>query len=271
MTEKLKISARNVRCNIIKMISKAGSGHPGGALSATDLMVTLYMNCLKHNPKNPYWIDRDRVIFSKGHCSALLYSCLSEAGYFPEEELNTFRKLGSRLQGHPSLDKGLPGVEISSGSLGHGLSIGIGMALALKHQKKNSRVYVLIGDGECDCGQIWEAALSAGHYKLDNLCVILDYNKLQIDGSIEDVMGLEPLAEKWKDFRWNVIKIDGHNFDEILNAYQEAEKTKNMPTVIIAETIKGKGVSYMENQASWHGKAPNKEQEQLALEELTSL
>lgn len=266
--EELKVRAKQVRCDIIKMISEAGSGHPGGALSAADLMTALYFGYLRHDTKNPNWPERDRVIFSKGHASALLYACLAEAGYFPEEELMSFRKLGSRLQGHPSKDKGLPGVEVSTGSLGHGLSMGVGMALALRLDKKNSRVYVLMGDGECNAGQIWEAAMSAGHYKLDNLCGILDYNQLQIDGTTEEVMGLEPFAEKWRDFRWDVIEIDGHNFNEILNAYKEASQTKGKPTVIMARTVKGKGVSYMENQAGWHGKAPSKEQMEIALKEL---
>jgi len=266
--EELKARAKKIRIDIIKMLSKAGSGHPGGALSATELVTALYLNQLRHNPKEPDWEERDRVIFSKGHSCPLLYACLAESGYFPKKELFTLRQFGSRLQGHPGKDKGLPGVEVSTGSLGQGLSIGVGMALAGKLSKKDFRVYVLVGDGECDCGQIWEAALSAGHYKLDNLCVILDYNGLQIDGTTEEVMGLEPLVKKWQDFRWKTIEIDGHAFKEILNAYQKAKDNKNSPTAIIAHTIKGKGVSFMENKADWHGNVPNREETEMALKEL---
>lgn len=267
ITELEKI-ANKIRCDIVKMIFEAGSGHPGGALSATDLLTVLYFNHMRYDPKNPEWEDRDRFILSKGHASALLYSVLAESGYFPVEELSTFRKLGTRLQGHPSRIKNTPGVEISSGSLGQGLSVGVGMALALRLLNKESRVFVLLGDGECDCGQIWEAAMSAGHYKLDNLCAIIDYNKLQIDGTTEEVMGLAPLAAKWKDFRWNVIEIDGHNFNQIINGFNEAKNFKGKPTVIIANTEKGKGVSFMEGQCSWHGKALNQEQFNKAMGDL---
>jgi len=266
--ELLKKKAKEIRIDIIKMLSQAGSGHPGGALSATELMTALYFDQLRHNPKEPNWEDRDRVIFSKGHSCPLLYACLAELGYFPKEELLTLRRFGSRLQGHPSKDKGLPGLEVSTGSLGQGLSIGIGMALASKLSQKDFRVYVLLGDGECDCGQVWEAVMSAGHYKLDNLCAIIDYNGLQIDGSTEEVMGLEPLVKKWQDFRWETIEIDGHNFKEILNAYQRARNNKEAPTVIIAHTIKGRGVSFMENKVDWHGKVPNREEAEKALKEL---
>jgi transketolase len=266
--KKMKETASSIRCDIVNMISEANSGHPGGALSATDLMVTLYFGHLRHDPKNPLWPDRDRVIFSKGHCSTLLYSCLARAGYFPLEELSTYRKLGSRLQGHPSRMKGPPGVEVSTGSLGQGLSIGVGMALGFKLDKKNTRIYVLMGDGECDCGQIWEAAMSAGHYKLDNLCGIVDRNELQIDGSTEEVMNLMPFKEKWRDFGWYVIDVDGHNIREVYNAYEEAERAKGAPTVIVARTLKGRGVSFMECKAEWHGKAPTKEQTEQALKEL---
>jgi len=266
--ELLKKKAKEIRIDIIKMLSQAGSGHPGGALSATELMTALYFDQLRHNPKEPNWEDRDRVIFSKGHSCPLLYACLAELGYFPKEELLTLRRFGSRLQGHPSKDKGLPGLEVSTGSLGQGLSIGIGMALASKLSQKDFRVYVLLGDGECDCGQVWEAVMSAGHYKLDNLCAIIDYNGLQIDGSTEEVMGLEPLVKKWQDFRWETIEIDGHNFKEISNAYQRARNNKEAPTVIIAHTIKGRGVSFMENKVDWHGKVPNREEAEKALKEL---
>jgi len=267
-TKELEETATLVRCDIVNMIAEAGSGHPGGALSAADLMVALYFGHLIHDPKNPMWPDRDRVIFSKGHCSTLLYACLARAGYFPLEELFTYRKMGSRLQGHPSRLKGPPGVEVSTGSLGQGLSVGVGMALGLKMDKKDARVYVLMGDGECDCGQIWEAAMSAGHYKLDNLCGIVDFNGLQIDGTTEEVMNLMPFNEKWRDFGWHVIDIDGHDLKEIAGAYQEAEGTKGMPTVIVARTSKGRGVSFMECKVEWHGRALSKEQAELALKEL---
>lgn len=266
--ELLKKRAKEIRMDIIKMVSQAGSGHPGGALSATELMTALYFDQLRHNPKEPNWEDRDRVIFSKGHSCPLLYACLAESGYFPKEEILTLRRFGSRLQGHPGRDKGLPGLEVSTGSLGQGLSIGVGMVLASKLSQKDFRVYVLLGDGECDCGQVWEAVMSAGHYKLDNLCAIVDYNGLQIDGSTEEVMGLEPLVKKWQDFRWETIEIDGHNFKEIFNAYQRARNNKEAPTVVIAHTIKGRDVSFMENKVDWHGKAPNREEAKIALKEL---
>lgn len=266
--ELLKKRAKEIRIDIIKMVSQAGSGHPGGALSATELMTALYFDQLRHNPKEPNWEDRDRVIFSKGHSCPLLYACLAESGYFSKEEILTLRRFGSRLQGHPGRDKGLPGLEVSTGSLGQGLSIGVGMALASKLSQKDFRVYVLLGDGECDCGQVWEAVMSAGHYKLDNLCAIVDYNGLQIDGSTEEVMGLEPLVKKWQDFRWETIEIDGHNFKEIFNAYQRARNNKEAPTVVIAHTIKGRDVSFMENKVDWHGKAPNREEAEIALKEL---
>jgi transketolase len=230
-------------------------------------MVSLYFSKLKHNPRDPWWEGRDRVIFSKGHASALLYACLARSGYFPIEKLKSFRKLGSLLQGHPSKN-GLPGVEVSTGSLGQGLSIGVGMALGLKLQRKINRVYVLIGDGECDCGQIWEAAMSAAHYRLDNVCAILDYNRLQIDGTNLEVMNLIPLVEKWKAFGWNVIEINGHDFDGISFAYDLAVRIKNRPSVIVAHTIKGKGISFMENEAGWHGKVPKDDLLEKAFREL---
>lgn len=258
---------RKVRIDIIKMIQQAGSGHPGGSLSAVELMVGLYFRYLVHDPVHPWWKDRDRVIFSKGHASALLYSILAEVGYFSKKDLDTYRKLDSLLQGHPSRN-GLPGVEVSTGSLGQGLSIGVGMALGLKLDRKNSRVYVLVGDGECDCGQIWEAAMSAAHYKLDNLCAILDYNHLQIDGTTSEVMNLEPIVEKWISFGWRVFAIDGHNLGEIAWAYSTASKVKNSPSLILGRTVKGKGVSFMENQACWHGKTLCSELADKALKEL---
>ncbi|MFH0948555.1 MAG: transketolase [Elusimicrobiota bacterium] len=266
--QELEKKAKIIRADIIKMLCEAKSGHPGGSLSATDLMVALYFEKLKHNPKNPDWVDRDRVIFSKGHVCPLLYACLAESGYFPTAELITLRKLGSRLQGHPGRNKGLPGIELSTGSLGQGLSAGVGMALGFKLDKKSNRVYVLMGDGELQEGSIWEAAMSAAHYKLDNLCGIVDVNRLQIDGNVQDVMNVEPLPEKWRAFGFNVIEIDGHSMEQILSGYDKASQTKCQPSVIIAHTVKGKGVSFMENQAGWHGKTPNKEQAEAALKEL---
>ena len=267
-SHELEKKAKVVRADIIKMLYEAKSGHPGGSLSATDLMVALYFEKLKHNPEKPDWVDRDRVIFSKGHACPLLYACLAESGYFPTQELATLRKMYSRLQGHPGKNKGLPGIEISTGSLGQGLSAGVGMALGFKLDKMPNRVYVLMGDGELQEGSIWEAAMSAAHYKLDNLCGIVDVNKLQIDGNVSDVMAIEPLTDKWRSFGFNAIEIDGHKIDEILSAYNNASETKGRPSVIIAHTVKGKGVSFMENQAGWHGKAPNKEQMEMALREL---
>lgn len=266
--KELEKIATKVRFDIMSMLCNAGSGHPGGALSAADLLVGLYFDQLKHNPKQPDWEERDIVIFSKGHACPVLYACLAEAGYFPVEEIMTLRQLGSRLQGHPAKDKGLPGLEISSGSLGQGLSVGVGVALAFRLAKKDSRVYVILGDGECDCGQIWEAAMSAGHYLLDNLCAVVDYNKLQIDGSNEEVMGLEPFVQKWRDFRWEVIELNGHNMKEIVDGYHRAKEVKGKPAVIIGHTIKGKGVSFMENQASWHGDVPKGEKAQICITEL---
>jgi len=266
--EELEKRAKKIRFDIVRMLCKAGSGHPGGSLSAVELMTALYFDQLKHNPKKPDWEDRDRVIFSKGHACPVLYASLAESGYFPVEELMTLRQLGSRLQGHPGKDKGLPGIEISSGSLGQGLSVGIGLSLGFRLSNNSARVYVIMGDGECDEGQIWEAAMSAGHYKLDNICGVVDYNRLQIDGATEEVMGLEPFAKKWQDFRWEVIEIDGHNLKEVINAYRRSKEIKGKPTVIIAHTIKGKGVSFMENQASWHGDVPKGEKAEVCLNEL---
>ena len=263
----LEQRAKNIRYNILDMIATSGSGHIGGSLSAVELMTVLYFEVLKHQPNKPDWEGRDRVIFSKGHASALLYACLVEAGYFDEKELKTFRKIDSLLQGHPTRN-GLAGVEVSTGSLGMGLSVGVGMALAFKQQKMNNRVYVLIGDGECQSGQIWEAAMAAAHYKLNNLCVILDYNGLQIDGSNAEVMSLGDLYLKWDSFEWNVIKVlDGHNISNIIDAYNEANK-RTEPTIIIADTIKGKGISFMENKAEWHGKVPTEKLLEKAYEEL---
>ncbi|MCL4458683.1 MAG: transketolase [Chloroflexi bacterium] len=265
--EQLREKAREIRCDIIRMLAEAGSGHPGGSLSAADFATALYFSELRHDPQNPFWEDRDRVVFSKGHIAPLLYTELAHSGYFPCEELMTLRKLHSRLQGHPHSLK-LPGVEVSTGSLGQGLSAAVGMALGLRLDGKSCRVYCIVGDGETQEGSIWEAAMSAGHYKLDNLCGILDYNKLQIDGWVEQVMGIEPVVDKWRAFRWHVIEIDGHDMEAILAAFQEARETKGKPSLILAHTVKGKGVSFMENVAGWHGKAPTREEAVKALEDL---
>lgn len=267
--DKLKKIACQIRTDIIQMLAAAGSGHPGGSLSVTDILVLLYFKHLIHNPKDPQWEGRDRLILSKGHVCPALYAALCAAGYFPREELFSLRKLGSRLQGHPAKDKGLPGIEISTGSLGHGLSVGVGMALGFNIDKKNNRVYVIMGDGEQDEGSVWEAAMAAGHYKLGNLTAVIDHNKLQIDGNVENVMGIADIGEKYRAFRWNTIEIDGHNYNEIDKALLKARtEEKGKPTVIIAHTIKGKGVSFMENVAAWHGKAPKKEEAEKALEDL---
>lgn len=265
--QELEAKAKQIRRVIIEMIAKAGSGHPGGSLSATDLITALFSSVLKYNAKDPKWPDRDRFHMSKGHCCPLWYAVLAEAGYFPKENLMTLRQLGSLLQGHP--DTRTPGVEVSSGSLGQGLSIAVGMSLAARIDKKDFRVYVLIGDGETQEGNIWEAAMAAAHYKCDNLCAILDYNGLQIDGATKDIMNLDPVALKWQAFGWHTIEIDGHNMQQILNAYDEAKKIKNKPTIIVARTVKGKGVSFMENTVEFHGRAPTSEEAVRALKELS--
>ena len=259
--------AKKLRRHVITMIATAGSGHPGGSLSAADIVTTLYFKILRHNPKNPRWQDRDRFILSKGHAAPILYAALAESGYFPITELATLRKLGSCLQGHT--DRNLtPGVEMSAGSLGMGLSFSIGIALAARLNHRGYKTYVLLSDGECDEGQTWEAALSASQFKLDNLVAIVDCNRLQLSGWTRDIMNLEPFTQKWQAFGWHTIDIDGHDFDQILAAFQEAGKTKVKPTVIIARTIKGKGVSFMENNVAFHGKAPTPEEAERALKEL---
>ncbi|MBO8137697.1 MAG: transketolase [Desulfotomaculum sp.] len=265
--EELKEIAKVIRRDIITMLGEAGSGHPGGSLSAADIVTALYFEVMNINPEDPYWPDRDRFVLSKGHAAPVLYAALAERGCFDKDELKTLRKLGSRLQGHPDMKK-LPGVDMSTGSLGQGLSAANGMALAGKLDKKDYRVYVLLGDGEIQEGQIWEAAMAASHYKLDNLTAFLDYNKMQIDGHINEVMSPEPVADKFRAFGWHVIEIDGHDMEQILNAVEEAKKTSGRPTIIIAQTVKGKGVSFMENQVGWHGKAPSAEQVEEALKEL---
>lgn len=264
--KELEQKAKQIRRLIIQMLAKAGSGHPGGSLSSADLITVLYFSVLRYDPKNPAWPDRDRFHMSKGHCCPLWYAALAEAGYFPKDKLWTLRQLGSVLQGHP--DRRTPGIEVASGSLGQGLSVALGMSLAAKMDKKDYRIYVLLGDGEIQEGNIWEAAMASSHYKCDNLCAMLDYNGFQIDGKICEIMALEPLAAKWQAFGWHVIEIDGHDIKEILSAYQEAKTFKDRPSIIIAHTIKGKGVSFMENVVDFHGRAPTKEEAERALKEL---
>jgi len=263
----LKKIATEIRKSIIIQTASAGSGHPGGSLSGVEILTYLYFVEMNIDPKNPKDPNRDRFVLSKGHASPLLYAVLAEKGFINKDELTGFRQIYSNLQGHPDMKK-VPGVEMSTGSLGQGLSVANGMALAGKLDGKSYRVYVLLGDGEIQEGQIWEAAMTAAHYKLDNLTAFLDHNGLQIDGKITEVMSPEPVDEKFKAFGWHVIKIDGHDFNQIENAVNEAKTVKGKPTIIIAETVKGKGVSFMENEAGWHGTAPNKEQAQKALEEL---
>ncbi len=259
--------ARKVRYKIVKMVGLAKSGHPGGSLSATDIIVTLYFKIMDYSPDNPYKKDRDRFVLSKGHAAPALYAVLSELGIIEEEELWKLRRLEGKLQGHPSMDT--PGVEICTGSLGQGFSAAVGMALGCRLDKLNNYVYVLLGDGECQEGIVWEAAMAAAHYKLDNLIAFIDRNKLQIDGCTEDVMSLGDIKAKFEAFGWDVFEIDGHNFEEIINTVEKAKTLKNgKPKMIIAYTIKGKGVSFMENNVGFHGKAPNEEQLKQALEEL---
>ncbi|MEM2839490.1 MAG: transketolase [Thermoplasmata archaeon] len=265
--DELTEHAKRIRQHIVKMTNIAGSGHPGGSLSAVEILTCLFFKIMKHNPKDPSWQDRDRFILSKGHAAPALYAVLAESGYFPIEELWTLRKLGSRLQGHPSMTS-TPGVEMSTGSLGHGLAVANGMALAAKLDRKLHRIYVLCGDGEMDVGEVWESAMLAAHYKLDNLIMYLDRNMLQLDGPTEKIMSLEPLADKWRAFGWNVQEIDGHNMREIMLATQHASQFHGKPSVIICHTVKGKGVSFMEGSLQFHGKAPNKDECTKALEEL---
>lgn len=266
-TDELPPMAKKLRRHIITMITTAGSGHPGGSLSAVEIITTLYFKVMRHSPANPDWHDRDRFILSKGHAAPLLYAALAESGYIPVEELSTLRKLGSRLQGHTD-STATPGVEMSAGALGQGLSFGIGIALAARLNTQDYRVYVLLGGGECDEGQVWEAAMAAAQFKLDNLVAIIDHNELQIDGWNREVMNIEPLPEKWRSFGWYVIEINGHDFTQILSALEEAQTITGQPTVIIAHTIKGKGVSFMENNVDFHGKAPTPEEAERALKEL---
>ena len=259
--------AKNIRRGIIEAVYNGQSGHPGGSLSIADIMTVLYFNEMNINENEPKWEDSDRLVLSKGHSSPALYSTLAKRGYFDEKDLDSFRKIESKLQGHPDMNK-VPGVDMSSGSLGQGLSVANGMALSSKMDSMGYRVYCILGDGEIEEGQVWEAAMTASKYKLDNLCVIVDNNNLQIDGNIKDVKGLNRIEEKFESFGFKVIPVDGNNIEQLIDAFDRAKMTKEMPTAIIAKTVKGKGVSFMENQAGWHGKAPNEEQFKLAIEEL---
>ena len=265
--QELMDTAKIIRKDIVSMLTESASGHPGGSLSATDIVTTLFFNEMNIDPKNPKMEDRDRFVLSKGHAAPLLYSVLARRGFFDHKELHTLRKFGSRLQGHPNMND-LPGVDMSTGSLGQGVSAAVGMAIAGKTDNKNYRVYSVLGDGELEEGQVWEAAMAGAQYKLDNLTIFIDFNGLQIDGDITTVMNPCPIDKKFEAFGWNVLVIDGHNYDEILDAIEKAKNHKGQPTAVVCKTIKGKGVSFMENQASWHGSAPNKEQCEQALKEI---
>jgi transketolase len=263
----MKEVCKKIRRDIVTMIGTAGSGHPGGSLSAVEILVALYFKVLRHHPADPLWADRDRFILSKGHAAPVLYATLAASGYLPEAELCTLRKIDSRLQGHPEC--GLtPGVEMSAGALGQGLSFSIGVALAGRLNHQDYRTYVLMGDGECDEGQVWEAAMAAAHFKLDKLVAVVDHNGIQLDGWNKDIMGLEPLAKKWQSFGWNVIEVDGHDAAALIAAFEQAKRVTGQPTAIMAQTVKGKGVSFMENNPDFHGKAPNADELKKALQEL---
>ena len=263
----MKLLAKKIRRDIITMIGTAGSGHPGGSLSAVEILTVLYFKVLRHNPADPQWKGRDRFILSKGHAAPVLYATLAACGYLPQEELCTLRKIDSRLQGHPDCAL-TPGVEMSAGALGQGLSFGIGSALAARLNKGDYRTYVLLGDGECDEGQVWEAAMAASHFKLDKLVAIVDHNGIQLDGWNKDIMNLEPLPEKWESFGWQVIEAEGHDLADLIEAFKQAKEVAGRPAVIIAHTVKGKGVSFMENNPDFHGKAPNADEIKIALHEL---
>jgi transketolase len=265
--EELEKMAVIIRCDIIDMICTAAAGHPGGSLSAADVVTALYFRVMRIDPKNPDWPDRDRFILSKGHACPVWYAALAERGYFDKSHLKTLRRMGSILQGHPDMLK-TPGIDMTAGSLGHGLPAGLGMALAGRLQQKDYHVFVVIGDGESQEGSIWEASMAAPNFKLDNLTAILDYNHLQNDYSVEDIMPIHPVVDKWQAFGWHVIEIDGHNMTQVVQALEEAKSHKGAPTMIVANTVKGKGVSYMENVCEWHGKAPCQEEAEQALEEL---
>lgn len=267
MIANLEEKARIIRRDILSMIYLAQSGHPGGSLSAADIVTALYFHVLKLDPANPQWEERDRFILSKGHACPVWYACLAERGFFSVDELSTLREINGRLQGHPDMKK-VPGIDFTTGSLGQGLSAGVGIALGLKQHAIDSRVFVMLGDGELDEGQVWEAVMAAAKFKLDNLIAIVDCNNLQIDGYCSSIMPLEPLPDKWKAFNWNVMEINGHDMDAILGAFESAKKSKQKPTVILARTVKGKGVSFMEDECDWHGIAPNTQQYMQAMHEL---
>ena len=253
----LERRARRIRRDIVEMLAAAGTGHPGGSLSAADIVTCLYFAVMRHRPEDPGWSDRDRFVLSKGHACPVLYAALAEAGYITRDLLTSLRRFGSPLQGHPDRRK-LGLIEVSTGSLGIGLSMGIGLALAARLRRSPSRTYVLLGDGECEEGQVWEAAMFGAHLRLGNLCAIIDFNRLQLDASVEEITDLEPLATKWRAFNWHVVEIDGHDYAPILDAFAAAERTRDRPTVIVASTVKGKGVSFMENQLKYHGSVPDK-------------
>jgi len=265
--KEMEAIAKRLRRHIITMIGRAGSGHPGGSLSAAEIVTALYFRVLRHKPQDPCWSDRDRFILSKGHAAPVLYAVLAECGYFPVDELTTLRRLDTRLQGHTDCTV-TPGVEMSAGALGQGLSFAIGVALAGRLNSQKYRVYALLGDGECNEGQVWEAAMAAAHFKLDNLVAIVDNNGQQIDGWNREVMNLDPFNKKWQAFGWRVIEVDGHHLTQLIQAFDRTKLVKGRPVVIIAHTIKGKGVSFMENNPDFHGKAPNAEEIEIALKEL---
>lgn len=265
--KKLQSTAKEIRINILKMLTEAGSGHTGGSLSAVEILTALFFSHMRHDPKNPDWDDRDKFVLSKGHAAPALYTVLGLSGYFSTDHFSTLRKLGSSLKGHPNSTK-TAGVEVCTGSLGQGLSQANGLAVAAKLDNRNTRVYVLLGDGEIQEGQIWEAAMTASHYNLSNVYAIIDYNGLQIDGPVVEIMNINPIKEKWEAFGWHAIEIDGHNFDEIFSALDEAADISDKPTAIIARTVKGKGVSFMEGKVEYHGVSPTPEELERALEEL---
>ncbi len=268
--KEIETRARSIRRLVIEMLAAAGSGHPGGSLSAADIVACLYFGVMRHRPNDPFWEDRDRFILSKGHACPVLYAALAESGYITHDLLSSLRRFGSPLQGHPDRRK-LGLIEASTGSLGIGLSMGIGLAMAARLRKSPSRTYVLLGDGECEEGQIWEAAMYAPHIKLGNLCAIVDFNRLQLDASVDEITDLQPLADKWRAFNWRVVEIDGHDANAIVGALAKAEQVTDRPTVVVASTVKGKGVSYMENQIKFHGAVPDKPEDiARALAEITA-
>ena len=262
----LKEMARTIRADIVRMVHSAGSGHPGGSLSATDIVTALYFNVLDVDPKRPKYEERDRFVLSKGHCCPALYACLARRGFFDIAELNTLRKLGSKLQGHPDMNK-CPGVEISAGSLGNGIGSAVGMAIAAKVRHEHHKIFVMLGDGECQEGSVWEAAMCGAHHRLTNLVAIVDVNRLQIIDTTKKIMNVEPLAEKWRSFGWKVLEIDGHDMEEVLDTLTYAKRIDG-PVAILASTVKGKGVSFMEDVIKWHGAAPSDKELDMALSEL---